>query len=160
MQPTMARWPMVTAAVSLLIATPIAVWWLVGDQTEIPLDENPDYLLRAIEVDPVLEDVVGAASALTAGVALLFTTWVTIRHPSHRPWWSVVLPVVVIGYILGVGYRALTMGTIGANIGAGVFVWWGSPAVAMLLMWAVVRSVELLREERRLVRPTRRNSTR
>jgi hypothetical protein len=139
---------MVVAAVSLLIATPVAVGWLVGDRTEIPLEMDPDYLVRPIEVDPVVADVVGAGCALTAGVALLLTTWLTIRHRRHRPWWSVVLPIVVVGYILGVGYRAMTTGTIGANIGAGVFVGIGSPAVAMLLLWAVVRGVELLRDGR------------
>jgi hypothetical protein len=145
MRRTVARWPMVMAAIGLLITTPVAVWWLVGDRTEIPLEENPDYLVRPIEVDPVVEDVVGAGCALIAGIALLLTTWVTVRHRGHRPWWSVVLSVVVIGYIVGVGARVMTTGTIGANIGAGIWVGIGGPAVAMLLLWAVVRGVELLR---------------
>jgi hypothetical protein len=78
---------------------------------------------------------------------MLLVTGATLRHRSQRPWWSVVLPVLAAGYIVGVGWRVVTTGVIGANLG-GIWVGLGSPAVAMLLLWAVVRSVELLRSSR------------
>jgi hypothetical protein len=129
----------------LLIATPLAMWWLIGDMTEIPLEENPDYYVRPPAIDPLVERIVGAGCALAVAVGLLFVGWVTLRVPGHRPWWSVILCVLTAGYIVGIGLRAMTTGVIGANIGFGVLVTWGGPAVVMLLTWSVVRAVELLR---------------
>jgi hypothetical protein len=139
---------MVAATVTLLVTTPVAMWWLVGDRTEVPAELDPDYMVEPLAVDPVAAGVVGAGCVVTAGVVLLLVTWVTLRHRSQRPWWSVMLSVLVVGYIVGVGFRAMTTGTIGANIGAGVMVGVCGPAVVMLLLWAVVRSIELVRSGR------------
>jgi hypothetical protein len=137
---------MAIAAVSLLIATPVAMWWLIGDRTEVPAELDPDYVVRPPAIDPLVERAAGLGCALTVVVGLLLAGWVTLRVPGHRPWWSVILSVLTAGYIVGIGLRAMTTGVIGANIGFGVMVLWGGPAVVMLLMWAVVRAIELLRQ--------------
>jgi hypothetical protein len=136
---------MVLATLSLTVATPVAVWWLIGDQTEIPADLDPHYILRPIEVAPAVEDAVGVTCLVTVGAALLLVTWKTLRHRAQRPWWSVVLPVLVAGYIVGVCWRAATTGVVDANIGAGVWILLGIPSVTTLLLWAVVRGIELVR---------------
>ena len=46
---TVAHWPMAVVAATLTLTTPIAVWWLAGDQTEIAAELEPDYLVRPIE---------------------------------------------------------------------------------------------------------------
>ena len=138
-------WSVVMAAVVLMTATPVGMWWLIGDQTQIPAEMDPDYVVRPIEVDPVVEEAVGAGAAWAMFLALAWVSWVTIRHRSQRRWWSVVLLVLAAGYIIGVGLRAVTMGVIGANIG--VVVLWSGPTIATLIAWAVVRAIDLLRSE-------------
>ena len=92
-----------------------------------------------------MAEVVGVGCALAVVIAVALTTWMTVRNPGHRPWWSVVLCTLAAGTIVGTGWRTITTGVIGANIGAGVTIGVGAPAVTMLLLWVVVRSVELLR---------------
>jgi hypothetical protein len=48
------------------------------------------------------------------------------------------------GFITGAGWRVMTAGVIGANIGAGLVVLFGSPLVAALLVWAAARSTYLV----------------
>lgn len=52
------------------------------------------------------------------------------------------------GFITGAGRRVMTAGAIGANIGAGLVVLFGSPLVAALLVWAVARSIYLVHRRR------------
>lgn len=47
------------------------------------------------------------------------------------------------GLLVGVGWRVLTAGVIGANIGAGLVIVFGGPVVAGLLLWALGRGVWL-----------------
>ena len=139
------QWPMAVAAAGLTVTTPIAVWWLIGDQTEIPPEMDPDYVVRPVDLDPVVEQAVGTGFTLAVGVTLGLVTWATLRRRDLRPWWSVLLPVLVAGYLAGAAWRAVTTGVIGANIGAGLMVGLGAPAAGALLLWAVVRGVDLLR---------------
>jgi len=48
------------------------------------------------------------------------------------------------GFITGAGWRVMTAGVIGANIGAGFVIMVGSPLVTALLVWAVARSIYLV----------------
>lgn len=59
-------------------------------------------------------------------------TWATGRRVLDPRWWAVLILLVVAGCIVGLGRRALTAGVIGANIGAGLFVFVGSPNVVAL----------------------------
>jgi hypothetical protein len=62
-----------------------------------------------------------------------------------RRWWEVIGPLVVAGLMVGVGWRVLTAGVVGANIGAGLALMTGGPVVAALLLWALVRALLLVR---------------
>ena len=57
---TGANWHIMLGAVGLVIATPVATWWLIEDLGNIPADTGPDYLVRPIELDPVVQDVAGS----------------------------------------------------------------------------------------------------
>jgi hypothetical protein len=75
---------------------------------------------------------------------LLVLLWFTVRHLFDARWWSVLVPLMAAGFIAGAGWRVMTAGVIGANIGAGLVVLFGSPLVAALLVWAVARSIYLV----------------
>lgn len=59
-----ARWPVLAGAV-LVLASPIAVWWMVGDRTtsEAP---DPDYLIHPIAMTATVERRIGASAVLLA----------------------------------------------------------------------------------------------
>lgn len=86
----------------------------------------------------------GLASALLAAVALLILVWFTVRHLFDVRWWTVLGPLMAAGFITGAGWRVMTAGVIGANIGAGFVVLAGTPLIAALLVWAVARSIYLV----------------
>ena len=61
--------------------------------------------------------------------------WATGRRVLDPRWWTVLILLVAAACIVGLGRRALTAGVVvivGANIGAGLFVFVGSPNVVVL----------------------------
>ena len=142
-----ARWSASVAALGLVLATPAATWWLVGDQS-VQSQTDLDYVVR-LNVDPGVERLAGIA-----GLVLLAASVVTLLLASRnrgldRRWVWVVGPLVVAGVIVGAGLRIVTAGVIGANIGAGFAVVFGAPVVAGLLLWALGRSLYLVIKGRR-----------
>lgn len=101
---------------------------------------SPDRLADH-EVRPVL----GCGSALVAIVAALLLTWASLRHGLDPRWWSVLGPLLFAGVLIGSGWRVFTAGVIGANIGAGLVIFFVGPVVMALLAWAMFRSFTLLR---------------
>ena len=139
-----ARWVCLLASAGLVLAFPVASWWLVGDQSTVPANEDPDFAFRPWNVSRGSERAAGLASVLLAAVMLLVLLWFTVRHLFDARWWSVLVPLMAAGFIAGAGWRVMTAGVIGANIGAGLVVLFGSPLVAALLVWAVARSIYLV----------------
>ncbi|AZM50265.1 hypothetical protein DMB38_34805 [Streptomyces sp. WAC 06738] len=135
------------AAVGLVLACPVWVWWVIG-----PLDadfDDLDYYIRPPELPPGLEPalgITGIAVAVVCGLVLVVATcleWFDWR------WWQVIGPLVLAGMGTGYGWRILTAGGIGANIGAGFVMFFGVPALVATLVWALVRSVLLVRQTHR-----------
>jgi hypothetical protein len=131
------------AAIGLALATPVATWWLVGQQdADVPAGTELDYAYRPLDIDPEVERVVGIGSTLLAVVSAVVL--LGFRRRFDRRWWSVLIPVLAAGVLIGSGWRVLTAGVIGANIGAGMMLLFGVPLIAALLIWAVGRSLYLL----------------
>jgi len=139
------KWLVPLAGATLLLAVPVMTWWLVGDLSTVPLSSDPDYFIRPFRIRPALELVLGWGSVLVAIVAALLLTWASLRKGMDPRWWSVLGPLLLIGVLVGFGWRVFTAGVIGANIGAGLFTFFAGPVIAVLLAWAVFRSVTLLR---------------
>lgn len=139
-----AGWVVRLAGLSLVIAVPVLTWWLVGDLSTASLAEDPDYAVSPLPVSPTTERAVGTASLALAVGAVAVLTWAARRQALDRRWWTVLVLLVAAGGIVGLGWRVLTAGVIGANIGAGLFVLVGGPLVAALLLFALARSVFLL----------------
>jgi hypothetical protein len=134
-------------AAVLVLAAPVACWWLVGDLSESGADL--DYAVRPVPLDPAVELLLGITAAAGAVASSAVLLRATVRRRFNTRWWLVLLPVVVAGSVAAVGWRVLTAGVYGANIGGGLAALLGIPAVAVLLVWAVAAAVWLLRAARR-----------
>ncbi|PRX16521.1 hypothetical protein CLV67_119102 [Actinoplanes italicus] len=148
------------AGVVLVLATPVAISWLVGDLTDptslalAAEGVDLDYGIEPITFGPTGDRIVG----ITACVAVLFSLGLlvqqTVTSRFRGGWWAVLLPLVAVGVILGYGWRVFTAGGIGANIGAGLVLLLGGPLALGLLLAAIVPAMILLRE-----RPTKATTT-
>ncbi|WP_405425885.1 hypothetical protein [Micromonospora sp. NBC_00617] len=144
----LARWGLAVVAAALVIAVPVATWWLVGDQSTVPVSVNPDYTFKPFDVTPRTQRTAGVASAVLTIVALLMLARATRRKHLDPQWWRVLIPLLVAGLIVGYGWRVMTAGVIGANIGAGLVVLFAGPVVAALLIWSLAYSIYVLHHRR------------
>jgi hypothetical protein len=87
------------AAVALVVAVPVATWWLVGDVTSPRVKRlrqaspgPPDYaLFPPFEIAPATERVVGEVAVMLVVVAMvmLVVAWLTGRlHVGWRGCWG------------------------------------------------------------------------
>ncbi|MCZ7419505.1 hypothetical protein O7605_08225 [Verrucosispora sp. WMMA2121] len=144
-------------AVALLLSTPVVTAWLVGDLTgeaarRIAAEgESLDYAVEPVSLGPTGDRVlvVVASALLLVSLALLIRA--TVTHKLDPRWWSALVPVIVAGVLIGLGWRIMTAGAIGANIGAGLVVLGGGPVLLVLLGVAAVQAARLRREHRRRV---------
>jgi hypothetical protein len=128
----------------LVAAIPVATWWLVGDQSTVPPSDDPDYAIHPFNVGLGTERAIGIGSSGLVVITLLALVFATFRHYVHPRWWIVLCPLLVAGFIVGAGWRVMTAGVIGANIGAGFVVIFCGPVVMVLLVWALAFSIHLL----------------
>jgi hypothetical protein len=142
------------AAVVLVVAIPVATWWLVGDQTEpdfkrrlqadgdpaIRAGLDPDYMFRPFDIAPATERAVGVVAVVTvvAAAAVLFLASLTGRL--YGGWWGVFGLLGVAGAGCGWGWRIMTAAVSGGNIGGAIVLYLGSPIglalVGVALRWA------------------------
>jgi len=128
------------------LAAAAVTWWAVGDLSYTgPSSFGPglDHLIPPPDISPAAEQLIGtvaaAAGAAACGVLL---------RPGSSPrkdlrWLAVVLPLLAAAVLLGWGWRVLTAGVIGANIGAGLAVAFGGPLVVAALLWSLIYSKQL-----------------
>ena len=124
------------AAGLLVLATPVATWWVTGDLSEpIP---DPDYMVRPIRLPEGVELAAGIGSVVLglASIAVLARLFQT--RSLDRKWLPPIVFLVVAGAIVGWGWRVLTAGVGGANIGGGMVMLFGGPLVVVLIVAAVV----------------------
>lgn len=135
------------AALVLLMAVPVATWWLAGDQSTVPVSAAPDYFIKPFNAGPQAERAAGTAALLVCLVTLSMVAWVTARRRVDPRWWGVLVPLLIAGFLVGSGWRVLTAGVIGANIGVGFVIMLGGPTCAVLLLWALTNAIHLLRRQ-------------
>ncbi len=145
-----SAWPLaLPAGIALVITFPVAVWWCVGDLSTVPLSADPDYAFRPLPISPAVQRLTGPGSAGLAAGALTVLVMLTVRRRLAGPWWQVLGPLLAAGLIAGAGWRVMTAGVIGANIGAGFVLLTGCPAITGLLLWSAERAVCVARRPRR-----------
>lgn len=126
----------VAAAVVSLPAAALAAAWLVGDQSSAGEMTDLDFALRPLDVAEGVQ--VGAG---VAGLAVLGLGAVVVARGAPRAW-PVLACLAAAGLLVGGGYRVITAGGIGANIGAGLVVLIGGPLLLGLLLVAAVLAVK------------------
>lgn len=126
------------AAGALVLATPGAAWWLTGDLSE-PISD-PDYLVRPIALPDSVEFALGLGSVVLALASLAVLVHLFWTRALDRKWLPPIVFLVVAGAIVGWGWRVITAGVGGANIGGGIVVLFGGPLVIVLIVAAVVTS--------------------
>jgi len=136
------RWLVLAGAVALVLAVPVAAWWLTGDRYS-SLYPGAEYLIRPFPVSPEAERAAGRGSVLAAILAAAWLTWASLRHGFDLRWWSVLGPLLPAGILAGFIWRVFTT-RVGGPIGVGCVIMSGCPVLAALLGWAVTRSLTLL----------------
>src|SRR5262245_61417956 len=100
----MARFWTRSAATSLVVATPIASWGLIGRQDAAGFSPSElDYLVSPPDISPQLETTLGALALILAGVAAAGLLWSSYRGGFDRRRWHIVLPLLAAGLIVGAG---------------------------------------------------------
>ena len=146
----------IPAAALLVLSTPVATWWLVGDQSTVPASAEPDYAIRPWNISPAAAHTAGLASLLLATAMTVLLARATALSRLDRRWWAVLTPLLVAGILAGAGWRVMTAGGIGANIGAGLYVMFFGPIFAGLVTWSVAATAYLIAHPARRPAPMRR----
>lgn len=132
------------AAVLIVLAVPVVTWWLVGDQSTTSRD-NADYVLRPpFRFSSRVTRAVGAGALVVTVAAGAVLIVASASHSFDLKWWTVVGPLLLLGILLGLGWRVLTAGVIGANIGAGLFMFLAGPVILAIVGWVIFRTISLL----------------
>lgn len=118
-------------AAALVLATPLAVWGLVGDLSETRFDDL-DYLLKVPQPPRALELVAGAVALATMVASVVALVGAGVG----RRWSATVVLLCVAGALLAYSGRVITAGVIGANIGAGLVMFFVVPTALLLVVAA------------------------
>jgi hypothetical protein len=146
-------WWAAVAAVALVVAMPVATWWLVGDQTEPYMKRrmnaavkdpaiqgglDPDYMYRPFDLAPATERTAGVVAVVlvVAAVVVLILAWRTGRL--HTGWWGVLGLLSLVGAGCGWGWRVMTAAVDGGNIGGAAVLDLGGP-IGLVLVWVALR---------------------
>lgn len=142
----------VFAAIVLIATAPVVTWWVVGPQDEHVPGRNPD------DYDRLFEPVrLGAQAELTVGliatalaVAALARLVTASMHGRFDPrWWFTIIGFAAIGAGIGFGYRIVTAGVIGANIGGGIMILFGTPMILATFTASTTWAIRIARSSRR-----------
>lgn len=109
--------------VAAVATVPVVTWWLIGDQSSAP--DPPlefTYIVRAPDLPHVLDFVVVAVAVAVLTGALALLVLETARGELAPRWWGPILASMATGAFLAACGRAVTAGTVDANIGGGLAV--------------------------------------
>jgi len=140
------------ASVLLVLASPVATWWLVGPNPGDEIGSDPtlrpddyDYLFHPPAIDANVERAGGRAAAAIALLAVAALVVEARRGHIDRRWWPPILAMTLVGAIIGLAGRVMTAAVVGANIGGGFMLLFGTPVVLALVIGSIVWSIQTLR---------------
>jgi hypothetical protein len=119
---------------------------VIGDQSEpIRGRRTLDYVVRAPDVPKWLATVAGASALGAVSVSICALVVGVHNRQLDRRWLGVVLVVMLAGFVGAGVERTVTAGVVGANIGAGLALFFGLPICALLVVFAALMSRDLVR---------------
>jgi hypothetical protein len=123
--------------VGAFVATFIASWWLIGDQSEAAIGPYQlDYIVQAPDVPDAAVAGVGVV-CLVVTIAIALTLIVRHTRSGARRELRIVAALAAAGFVLAGIARVETAGSHGANIGGGLAVFFGGPIVVFLFAYAL-----------------------
>lgn len=157
--PAMARpvrrptvWWARLASVVLIVAVPMATWWLVGPNPGNEIGSDPtlrpddyDYLFHPPTIDAGVERFGGIAAVVAVVVSVGALVLAARRRRIDRRWWAPIVAASIVGVIVGLAERVMTAAVVGANIGGGFFLLFGTPTVLAFVSVSIIGSLRILR---------------
>jgi hypothetical protein len=151
-------WWAALAAVALVVAMPVATWWLVGDLTDpdfkrrlqaggdpaIRAGLDPDYMFRPFDIAPATERTAGIVAVVLVETAAVVLILASLTGRLHGGWWAVFGPLSLVGAGCGWGWRIMTAPVSGANIGGAIMLYLGGPiglGLVGMALWAAWRLI-------------------
>jgi hypothetical protein len=126
-----------------VLATPVAVYWALGDQSTTPPD-NADFVMRPPHWSSVWVTTAGIVALCGLAASTLRLMHAVRQRLLRREWLIVVGQLAAVGAAVAAGYRVATAGVIGANIGWGLCVLFGVPLCIGLVVWAALVARKLI----------------
>jgi hypothetical protein len=147
------RRDLLAAGLACAVAMPVAIWWLVGDQTErAPAGSRLTYVISPLALPAWAEHVIGICALLATVISMALLVQGFRQRRFDRQWWSPLGALWLAEILLALLWRSLTAGTIGVRPGiTRLVVALGMPMV-WLLVWAVTWTVWLILRSRRHAR--------
>ncbi|NGM16194.1 hypothetical protein [Verrucosispora sioxanthis] len=139
---------------SLLLSTPVVTATLVGDLTgdaarHLAAEGEPlDYAVEPVSLGVTGDRLVAVLAGVLVIVSLVLLVRATATRTLDPRWWTVLVPLVLGGVLIGLSWRIVTAGVIGANIGAGLVVLAGGPVLLVLLVAAMAQAFRVRRRQR------------
>ncbi|WP_433789410.1 hypothetical protein [Actinoplanes sp. CA-252034] len=134
----------------MVLATPVATSFLVGDQTNAEAlalaaqGERLDYGIPPVTLGPTGDLVLGIGACALVLVSLGVLVRESVAGRIRRAWWSVLAQLMALAVIVGFSWRVMTAGGIGANIGEGLVVMFLGPIALGLMIGACVQADRLI----------------
>ena len=124
--------------VATALASPLTAWWLIGDLSYKgrPRDRL-DYAYRAPRVSAFAHGRgVGAATLVLVATVAAALAVAVLRRKLDWKWLRAACFLIAAGALLAMVGRVMTAGVVGANIGAGLYMFFGLPCVVGLVVLA------------------------
>lgn len=125
-----------TAGIAL--ATPFLVWFAIGDRSfrgtgGVGLSHG----YGPYQVGPESGYIVGGTAVVVAAASLAALVIRSRHGAADKRTWAVVAALAMAGAVAAAGWRVMTAGGVGANIGAGFVLLLAPMLIAGLLVWAI-----------------------
>ncbi|MFD5555803.1 hypothetical protein ACFWIA_18430 [Streptomyces sp. NPDC127068] len=132
------------AGAALVTGAPLVLWGLMGQQNEPgSVQSELTHVMEPIRALEGWATGLGLVALVVTGACALHLLRATLSGAWDPRRWYVLLPLAAAGLVVAWSHRVLTAGTVDANIGAGLAVFFGAPAVTGLLFWALVQAIRL-----------------
>ena len=129
------RRPLALIAMWLFVLlSPITAWWIVGDRSHKG-DPDLDHMFEPLPLTSGQQVAIGATATILSLAALVVLGTAYQRGLVHRADVRVALPALLVGTYCGVGWRIVTAGVIGTNIGGALLVMFTPFFIVGMVVW-------------------------